>query len=227
MRRGGQGCVRRLDLARRRPNNGAMTNLPPNPRGARLRLRVGLLGGSFNPAHDGHRHVSLAALRRLGLDQVWWLVSPQNPLKPAAGMAPQDVRIARAARVARHPRIRVSGIETTLGTRYTADTLAALRRMFPNIRFVWLMGADNLLQIPRWDRWRRIFLATPIAIFDRHPYSFRALGGRAAKRYADRRIPERQAGVLAEMQPPAWVFLHTRLHPASATVIRAREAGWR
>ena len=202
-----------------------MMTLPPNPRGDRLRLRVGLLGGSFNPAHAGHRHISVLALRLLRLDQVWWLVSPQNPLKPAAGMAPQSRRIAGAARVARHPRIRVTGLETDLGTRYTADTLAALRRRFPNVRFVWLMGADNLAQMPRWDRWQAIFAATAIAVFDRRPYAFRALAGRAARRFAHRRIAERQAGVLAEVQPPAWIFLHTRLHSASSTAIRAREAG--
>lgn len=201
-----------------------MIALPPNPRGHRLHLRVGLLGGSFNPAHAGHRHVSLLALRRLRLDQVWWLVSPQNPLKPTVGMAPQDRRIVGAARVANHPRIRVTGLETALGTRYTADTLAALRRRFRNVRFVWLMGADNLAQIPHWDRWRAIFGATAIAVFDRRPYAFRALAGRAARRFASRRIAERQAGVLAEVQPPAWLFLHTRLHPASATAIRARES---
>lgn len=205
-----------------------LSSLAPNARGGRQRLRVGLLGGSFNPAHGGHRHISLAALRRLRLDQVWWLVSPQNPLKAAAGMAPQARRIARAAAVARHPRIRVTGVEARLGTRYTADTLTALRRLYPGIRFVWLMGADNLCQIPRWSRWREIFHATPIAIFARHPYSLTALAGRAARRYAHRRLPERQAGALAEMQPPAWVFLHTRLHPASATAIRAAAGpdGW-
>lgn len=194
-----------------------------SPFGHRHRLRIGLLGGSFNPAHDGHRHISLTALRRLRLDQVWWLVSPQNPLKPAAGMAPQVERIARARRVARHPRIRVTGIESRLGTRYTADTLAALRRRFPAVRFVWLMGADNLRQMPRWHRWRAIFGAMAIAVFDRWPYSFQALAGQAARRYAHRRIAERQAFRLADLEPPAWVFLHSRLHPASATAIRARE----
>lgn len=201
----------------------AMIALPPNPWGHRLRLRVGLLGGSFNPAHGGHRHVSVTALRRLRLDQVWWLVSPQNPLKPRAGMAPQDQRIARAARVARHPRIRVTGLERALGTRYTADTLAKLRPRFPRVRFVWLMGADNLLQIRQWRHWADIFATTPIAIFDRHPYSFKALAGPAARRFARWRRPERQAAHLAEVQPPAWIFLHTRLHPASATALRAVE----
>ncbi len=199
--------------------------LAPNPNGHRLHRRVGLLGGSFNPAHEGHRHVSASALRRLGLDEVWWLVSPQNPLKPVQGMAPLCKRLVAARKVARHPRIRVTAIEAGLGTRYTADTLEALARRFPNIRFVWLMGADNLAQISRWQRWRRIFRTVPIAVFDRSPYSFKALAGKAARRFAHRRLPERQASVLADTQPPAWIFLHTRLHPASATVIRSRSVG--
>lgn len=200
-----------------------MPALPPNPWGNRQMRRVGLLGGSFNPAHEGHRHVSLAALRRLRLDAVWWLVSPQNPLKPVAGMAPFAERVAGAAEVARHPRIKATGIEAALGTRYTADTLAALRRRFPNVRFVWIMGADNLVQIPRWDRWSRIFHTAAIAVFDRNPYSYKALAGKAGRRFANRRVPERQAGVLAKMPPPGWVFLHVRRHPASATQIRARK----
>jgi nicotinate-nucleotide adenylyltransferase len=196
--------------------------LAPNPNGHRLRRRVGLLGGSFNPAHAGHRHISVSALRRLALDEVWWLVSPQNPLKPVKGMAPLAKRLAGGRKAARHPRIRVTAIEAALGTRYTADTLDALVGRFPYTRFVWLMGADNLVQLPRWHRWRSIFETVPIAVFDRSPYSFRALAGKAARRFAHRRLPERQASVLAESQPPAWVFLHTRLHPASATVIRSR-----
>jgi len=199
-----------------------VTPLPPNPWGDRRRRRVGLLGGSFNPAHEGHRHVSLIALRRLALDEVWWLVSPQNPLKPTRGMAPLARRLAGARAAAAHPRIRVSAIEADLGTRYTADTLERLGRRFPNASFVWLMGADNLVQIPRWERWTSIFRTTTIAILDRNSYSFRALAGKAARRFADRRVPERQASVLADMRPPAWIFLHTRLHPASATVIRDR-----
>lgn len=203
-----------------------MPILPPNPMGDRLRRRVGLLGGSFNPAHDGHRHISLLALRRLGVDEVWWLVSPQNPLKPTRGMAPLPERLAEAARVARHPRIHATAIEAHLGTRYTADTLAVLCRRFSNTRFVWLMGADNLIQIPRWKHWESIFHSAAIAIFDRNSYSFRALAGKAARRFASRRLPERQANILVDTPPPAWLFLHTRLHPASATTIRAqREHG--
>jgi len=200
----------------------ALSPLPPNPWGGRRRGAVGILGGSFNPAHEGHRHVSLLALKALRLDEVWWLVSPQNPLKPVRGMAPQSQRIAEARRVSHHPRIRVSGMEGQFGTRFTADTLRCLRRRFPRLRFVWLMGADNLAQIPRWDRWLDIFRCVPIAIFDRSSYSFRALAGKAAHRHgASRMDPSRIRGLLLRT-PPAWSFLHSRLHSASSTGIRAR-----
>lgn len=197
-----------------------MTPLPPNPWGDHRRRRVGLLGGSFNPAHAGHRHVAETALRRLGLDEVWLLVSPQNPLKPVAGMAPLAGRVESARRaMAGDPRLRVTTIESDLGTRYTADTIAALKRRFPFVRFVWLMGADNLVQIAQWDRWMRIFRSVPVAILARSPYSQKALAARAARRLARFRTG-RTAG-LADRTPVAWVFLHARLHPASATAIRA------
>lgn len=195
--------------------------IPLSPYGDRRRVCVGLLGGSFNPAHAGHRHISLAALRELGLDEVWWLVTPQNPLKPVAGMAPLAERLASARAVARHLRIRVSGIESRLGTRYTADTLAALIRFFPRARFVWLMGADNLRQIPRWACWTRVFTSVPIAVFPRSPYSLRALGGMAAQRFARARVSQRRARLLPGKKPPAWVFLPLRQHPASSTAIRS------
>ncbi|MGF1639402.1 MAG: nicotinate-nucleotide adenylyltransferase [Rhodospirillales bacterium] len=182
--------------------------------------RIGLLGGSFDPAHAGHRYISLAALGRLRLDEVWWLVSPQNPLKTATASALED-RLETARRVAAHPSIRVTDIERTLGTVYTVDTLRALVRRCPAVRFVWLIGADNLVQIPRWRRWRKIFTSVPIAVFARPPYSFKALTGRAARRFASARIAEARSAALAEMRPPAWVFLHTRPHPESATRIRA------
>lgn len=199
-----------------------MQGVAPHPlAGAALRgLTIGLLGGSFNPAHDGHRHISLWALKALGLDRVWWLVSPQNPLKPAAGMAPQNVRLATARRVANHPRIIPTAIESALGTRYTVDTLAALRRRFPGVRFVWLMGADNLAQIRHWRGWTRIFETVPIAVFGRPGYGMPALGGMAAKRYARFRAGPQRAKQLAGRRPPAWVFVNNPLHPASATAIR-------
>lgn len=184
--------------------------------------RIGILGGSFNPAHEGHRHISLQALKRLRLDEVWWLVSPQNPLKSPAGMAPFEKRIESAKSVADHPRIRVTDIEKDLGTTYTAETLARLVRRFPTLRFVWLMGADNLAQISRWNRWTRIFHTVPVAVLDRPSYSLGALSGRAARRFNRERIKESRAGRLADMRPPAWVFLHTPLNATSATELRAR-----
>ena len=186
--------------------------------------RIGLLGGSFNPAHDGHRHISLLALRHLRLHEVWWLVSPQNPLKPAAGMTELAARLATAKTVARHPRIVVSDIEAHLNTRYTLDTLRRLARRCRRTRFVWLMGADNLTQISQWRDWTSIFEAVPIAVFARPTYSMLALAGKAAHRYARLRRPARVASGLATSTPPAWVFLHSRLHHASATQIRAAES---
>ncbi len=182
---------------------------------------VGILGGSFNPAHEGHRAISLAALHRLGLDEVWWLVSPQNPLKPVAGMAPFAERFAGATAIARHPRIRVSDLEPRLGTSYTADTIAKLVRRFPHHAFVWLMGADNLAQIDRWKDWQQIFHAVPVAVFARPSYSLKALAAKAARRFARARLPEAAAQGLATAEPPAWVFLHGPLSPVSATAIRA------
>jgi nicotinate-nucleotide adenylyltransferase len=182
------------------------------------RRAVGLLGGSFNPAHEGHLHLSLEALKRLGLDEVWWLVSPQNPLKPARGMASLERRMARAREVARHSRIRVTDVERDLGTRFTVDTLRRLKRRFPQFRFVWLMGADNLSQIPSWKGWTEIFRLAPIAVFDRPPYARRALAGKAAQRFWRARVGPRR---LSAAEPPAWAFVRMKPHPASATAIRA------
>jgi nicotinate-nucleotide adenylyltransferase len=194
----------------------------PRPQLGRLpRRRIGLLGGSFNPAHGGHLHVSREALKRLGLDEVWWLVAPQNPLKPVRGMAPFEERLAGAARLARDPRIRVLDLERRLGTRYTVDSVAALRRLFPKIRFVWLMGADNLAQIRSWQRWTRIFAALPIAVFARPTYCFKGLAGLAARRYAVRRAGSHAARGLADAAPPAWAFLPVKLDVSSATEIRS------
>jgi ribosome silencing factor RsfS/YbeB/iojap/nicotinate (nicotinamide) nucleotide adenylyltransferase len=160
-------------------------------------------------------------LRALDLDEVWWLVSPQNPLKPAAGMAPFADRLTQAAAVASADRrIRVTGIEARLGSTYTADTLKALLRRFPRTRFVWLMGGDNLAQIPYWRCWPEIFCAVPVAVFAR-PGTLRALSSVAARRFARARVPNRAARRLASLPPPAWAFFHTRLDPSSATGIRA------
>jgi nicotinate-nucleotide adenylyltransferase len=189
-------------------------------------LRIGLLGGSFNPAHNGHLNLSLAALKRLELDRIWWMVSPQNPLKSDDGMAPFADRLASAEALARHPRIEATDIEVRLGTRFTADTLAALVQRFPAHDFVWLMGADNLIQIPAWDRWSRIFHTVPVAVFARPSYSLGALAGPAARRFRRYRLPESEAARLAGSKPPAWVFCRMRLDPTSATALRARGAAW-
>jgi len=183
--------------------------------------RIGLLGGSFNPAHEGHRHISLEALKRLGLDRVWWLVSPQNPLKEAEGMAPLAERLAGARKLAAGPQLLATDIESRLGTRYTADTISALRRHFPKVKFVWLMGADNLIQIDRWENWQRIFHGVAVAALARPTYSLRASRSKAAERFKAARWAERRVRGLADAGPPAWAFLHIRLSPLSATRIRA------
>jgi nicotinate-nucleotide adenylyltransferase len=187
------------------------------PFGDRRRRAVGLLGGSFNPAHAGHVHVSREAARGLGLDQVWWLVSPQNPLKPAAGMAALADRLARARALARGRDLVVSDLEVRLGATRTAAVIAALKRRYPRLTFVWLMGADNLAQISRWWRWPRLFRAVRVAVIDRSPYSYAALFGPAATRLRRRRTPARR---LVLREPPAWSFLAVRRHPASATALR-------
>jgi nicotinate-nucleotide adenylyltransferase len=167
-------------------------------------------------------HVTEQALKRLALDEIWWLVSPQNPLKPEIGMDRFANRLAGARSVARKlAHVRVTDIETRLGTRYTVDTLAALHRRFPATRFVWLIGADNLRQIRHWRRWRRIFETTPIAVFARPYHSLDALAGLAARRYAARGIRPAKARFLADAAPPAWSFFPVRLDPTSATAIRA------
>jgi nicotinate-nucleotide adenylyltransferase len=183
--------------------------------------RIGLLGGSFNPAHAGHVHVSLEALKRLGLDEVWWLVSPQNPLKAANGMAALAERMARARAItAPHPRLRPTDLERVLGTRYTVDTVRALRRRHPRARFVWLMGADNLRQLPRWKDWPALVESIPIAVIDRPGFAPAALSGAPAHRYAGARLRPGAARSLADRAPPAWTFLYTRLNPLSATALR-------
>lgn len=185
---------------------------------------VGLLGGSFNPAHGGHRRMSLAALDRLGLDEVWWMVSPQNPLKPVAGMAPFAARLARARAVARHPRIRVTGIETELGTQLTVDTVQALRRRFPQARFLWLMGADNLAQFHRWVAWRTIARTVPIVVMARPGY---ADGGRIAPAMGWlRRFRHRDPAGWRDWRLPGMSLANLGLDPRSATGIRAAEPDW-
>ena len=183
-------------------------------------MRIGLLGGSFNPAHAGHLHIARAALKRLGLNQVWLLVSPGNPLKSGTDMMPEANRLASARRIADGRRIIATDIERHLGTRYTVDTLATLHQRFPRARFVWLMGADNLVQLPRWRGWRAIARNTMFAVMPRPTYNHAALAAQAARRLRPWRIPARQAAALAQMAAPAWVFLEIRQNPLSATDLR-------
>jgi nicotinate-nucleotide adenylyltransferase len=170
----------------------------------------------------GHLHLSREALKRFDLDEVWWLVSPQNPLKPARGMASFASRLAAARAFVRDPRIRVVDLEARLQTRFTADTLATLGRRFPKTHFVWLMGADILVELRRWRRWPEIFLRVPVVVFARPTYCHRALAEIAALRFARFRVPARAARRIAEMRPPAWTFVWMPLEPSSATQIRAR-----
>jgi len=188
--------------------------------------RVGLLGGSFNPAHRGHRHVTLAAIRALDLDEAWWLVSPGNPLKPRRGMAPFAARVASARRMARRAPIRASAIEQRLHTRYTVDTLRVLQRRFPKIRFIWIMGADNLAQFHVWKDWRTIARTMPIAVIARPGYDGRALAAPAMGWLRRFRRPARQASDWTEWSVPALVLLRFRPDPTSATQLRAADPGW-
>ncbi len=181
-------------------------------------MRVGLLGGSFDPPHNGHVHITREALKRLGLDRVWWLVSPGNPLK-AHGPAPLADRMAAARAVMDHPRVVVSDLEARLGTRLTADTLAALQARWPGVRFVWLMGADNLAGLHRWGRWEEIVARVPIAVFARPGAGLRTLAAPAARRMAAARVSPPRA--LADHGAPGWSFLRVPLRAISSTELRA------
>ncbi len=184
-------------------------------------LKIGLLGGSFNPAHEGHLYISETAIKRLGLDFVWWLVAPQNPLKPVAGMAPLEERLCEAARKYEHNlRIIVVDVETTLGTRYTADTLAALKRRFAGVHFVWLMGSDNLAGFHHWRRWREIAQSVPIAVVLRPGSTLAPLSAPAARFLADARKAPGPGFALC--RPPALSVIDGRRCGQSATAIRAR-----
>jgi nicotinate-nucleotide adenylyltransferase len=197
--------------------------LPPYVNG----MRIGLLGGSFDPPHMAHRAISLFALKRLKLDRVWWLVTPGNPLK--TDRTPHDLaeRMDAARQVAHDPRIDVSCLESVIGTRYTADTIRYLCRRASGLHFVWIMGADNLAQFHRWHDWRHIASEVPIAVIDRPPQSFRALASPTAQALARYRLPENQAASLAEQRTPAWVFLTgLKLH-LSSTGLRNQDGSWR
>jgi nicotinate-nucleotide adenylyltransferase len=188
--------------------------LPPHAPG----MRIGLFGGTFDPPHAAHRAASVLAMKRLGLDRVWWLVTPGNPLKDTRKLPPLDRRVAAAREAARHPRIAVTGFEAVINARYTIDTLAFLRRRCPAVRFVWIMGSDGLKNFHRWRQWRRIAALVPIAVVDRPGFG----GGPAASALAPVRIPEEQAAQLATRDPPAWVYLHGLKSPLSSTALRRK-----
>lgn len=181
---------------------------------------VGLLGGSFDPAHDGHVHITKTALKRFGLDRVWWLVSPGNPLKDR-GPAPLDQRIAHARDVMAHPDVQVTGIERTLGTRYTAQTIAALQARYPGVRFVWLMGADNLAQFHRWQDWQWIMQNVPIGVIARPGDRISARLSKAAIVYRAAMLPARASTQLGQGTAPRWCFVNLPMSDQSSTAIRA------
>lgn len=182
--------------------------------------KIGLLGGSFNPAHAAHLEISLSALDLLGLDQLWWLVSPGNPLKDPAEMAPYQDRLKSAKEMAKDGRILVSDLEKELGTRYTADTLSKIVDQYPNHHFVWLMGADNLAQFDQWKEWRKIASTVPFAIFNRPSYSSASMTSVAATELGKYRIDEKDARELCHMSPPVWVYCGGNKNPLSSTEIR-------
>ena len=181
---------------------------------------IGLLGGSFNPAHDGHLHISQFAVNLLNLDSVWWLVSPQNPLKSSFGMAPFSERLEAARKIASSTSIVVTGMEADFLGEYTIDTLQIIQKRFKQVRFVWLMGADNLIQIDQWKDWEKIFSTIPIAVFDRLPYSEKVEESAAVKKFNNKRVSSLKANRISYMEAPAWVYLRIPINSSSSTKIR-------
>jgi nicotinate-nucleotide adenylyltransferase len=196
---------------------GSLTALPPYARG----MHIGLFGGTFDPPHAAHRAACLLAMHRLGLDRVWWLVTPGNPLKDTRGLAPLRERMAAARALARHPRIDVTDFEAELGSPYTYETISYLVHRCPGTRFVWIMGADNLRSFHRWQRWRDIAALVPIAVIDRLGPSLYATASAAGQALARQRVPESAARSLPERKPPAWIYLHGLKSPLSSTALRA------
>jgi len=201
------------------PAEAEWLKVPPSAPG----MRIALYGGSFNPPHRAHRAVAHAALTRLGVDRVWWMVTPGNPLKPPGELAPLAQRVAAARALADDPRIVVTAFEAADGLNFTADTIAFLVRRRPGVRFVFLMGADNLASLHRWERWRDIARLVPIAVVDRPGASYACLSARAAVALARHRIDEAEARALPDLRPPAWVFLHAPRDPISSTALRREQ----
>jgi len=190
-------------------------------------MRIGLLGGSFNPPHEAHRAISRFAMTRLQLDRVWWLVTPGNPLKDTNALRDLAERAGAARKLANDPRIDVSCLESVIGTSYTVDTITYLRRRCSGLRLVWIMGADNLAQFHRWENWRRIADLIPLAVIDRPPHGFRALAAPAARALERYRVAEGCARTLADRRAPAWVFLTGMKSAQSSTRLRNPDGSWK
>jgi len=182
--------------------------------------RIGLMGGTFNPPHEGHALCAAIAIRRLRLDQLWWMVTPGNPLKSGDGLAPLQQRMLASQNLVSDPRIKITGFEAALGSRYTCETIRFLVRRYPGVRFVWVMGADNLAGFHRWQDWQGIAGLVPIAVVDRPGWRLKSLASPAASFLAPFRVPESRAGTLPDADPPAWSLLTGPLSRASSTALR-------
>lgn len=183
-------------------------------------MTIGLLGGSFNPPHQGHVHISLIALKRLRLDRLWWLVTPGNPLKSHDHLAPLKERLGQSRAIARHPRIEITSFETDLPAPYSYDALKALHQCYPATQFVWVIGADNLANFHLWRNWEEIFSLVPIAVIDRPGFRFKAIASKAAQKFRHAYIDETDAAGLARLEPPVWTIITAPLSPLSSTELR-------
>jgi nicotinate-nucleotide adenylyltransferase len=191
-------------------------SMPPASPG----MKIGLFGGTFNPPHAAHRAASMLALKKLGLDRVWWLVTPGNPLKNNAKLPPLEKRLAAARKVAAHPKIDVTGVEAELGTRYTFDTVTRLRQRRPGVHFVFIVGADNLAHLHRWERWRGLLRRIALAVVDRPEFELSSLAAPAAVAFGQFRITENRARMIPRLTPPAWIFLRGLKSELSSTALR-------